>query len=81
MSIHAWQTLNYISMIHRSEPIWKGMAWLQKIPDFAPLGQRKNQQHLPQAETFELYHHSADVFVSQIRGRSNLQIPIDYRQP
>ena len=41
MSIHIWQTRNYLSFIYRLEPIREGLAWRQKIPDSGPLGQRK----------------------------------------
>jgi hypothetical protein len=41
MSTHTWQTPNYLSFIYRLEPIREGLAWRQKIPDSAPLGQRK----------------------------------------
>jgi len=41
MSTHIWQTQNYLSFIYRLEPVRKGLAWRQKIPDSDPLGQQK----------------------------------------
>ncbi len=41
MSIHTWQTRNYLSFIYWLEPIREGLAWRRKIPDSGHLRQQK----------------------------------------
>jgi len=66
MSIHTWQTRNYLSFIYRLEPIREGLAWRRKIPDSGPPGATKNRLHCPQAGASDLCHRPADGLVSQI---------------
>ena len=41
MSIRSSQTSNHLPLLHRQEPIGKGLVWWRKISDSGPLRQRK----------------------------------------